>query len=335
MHALVTGGGGILGCYIVEQLRERGATVRVFSRSGHDHLRNIGVEHLRGDVRDPAAIRQACQGMDIVFHTAAIPGIWGRWSTFFSINTLGTRNVIEACRGTGVSRLVYTSSPSVVFDGTEHRGADESLPYPTRWTCHYPHSKALAEQSVLAANGADLATVALRPHLIWGPRDNHLIPRLIHRARQGRLRQIGNGTNLVSVSYVENAADAHLQAAERLQPGSAVAGRAYFINEPQPVNLWDWIRQLLNQAGIDRALPAISAARAYRLGGVLEWVWRGLFLPGDPPMTRFLAAQLSGSHYYDISNAAKDFGFQPPVSFAEGMRRLEPDLRRLAGSSSG
>ena len=330
MHALVTGGGGFLGCYIAEKLRDTGARVRVFSRNAHPRLQTLQVEHVRGDVRDLTAVQEACQEIDVVFHAAALPGIWGRWSAFHGINTVGTQNVIQACRATGVSRLVYTSSPSVVFDGADHCSANESLPYPTRWTCHYPHSKALAEQAVLAANDEKLSTVSLRPHLIWGPRDNHLIPRLITRARQGRLRRVGDGNNLVSMSYVENVADAHLQAADHLQPGSAVAGRAYFINEPEPINLWSWVAELLQRAGIPGELPSISFQAAHRLGGLLEATWHLLPLPGEPPMTRFLAAQLAGSHYYDISNAQQDFGYCPRISVTEGMDRLEPELRRLA-----
>jgi nucleoside-diphosphate-sugar epimerase len=334
MHALVTGGGGFLGCYIAEKLRDSGASVRVFSRNSHPHLQTMQIEHIRGDVRDSAAVHEACQGMDVVFHAAALPGIWGRWSAFYSVNTVGTHNIIDACRASGVSRLVYTSSPSVVFDGTDHCSANESLTYPTRWTCHYPHSKALAEQAVLAANDAELSTVALRPHLIWGPRDNHLIPRLITRAGQGRLRQVGDGTNLVSMSYVENVADAHLQAADCLHRGSTVAGQAYFINEPQPVNLWDWITEILQRAGIPGPLPQLSAGSAHRLGAVLELIWRTLPIPGEPPMTRFLASQLSGSHYYDISNARQDFGYCPRISIAEGMHRLEPELQRLSATTT-
>ncbi len=160
MKALVTGGGGFLGLYITEQLVERGDEVRVFCRGEYARLRELGVETLKGDIRDLAAVSAACADCDVVFHTAAIPGVWGAWSMFYETNTLGTENVIAGCRQHGVGRLVFTSSPSVVFDGSEHRGADESLPYPDHYLCHYPHTKALAERAVLAANGCEgLATV--------------------------------------------------------------------------------------------------------------------------------------------------------------------------------
>jgi nucleoside-diphosphate-sugar epimerase len=230
-----------------------------------------------------------------------------------------------------VQRLIYTSSPSVVFDGHDHVDAEESLTYPTDWLCHYPHSKALAEQALLAANHNDgLRTVSLRPHLIWGPRDNHLIPRLIRKARSGRLRRVGDGSNVVSVAYVENAAAAHLQVEASLRKSTQAAGRAYFINEPDAVNLWDWIDLLLHRAGLPPVERSVSKTAAVRIGHVLETVWKVLRLKSEPPITRFVAAQLAGSHSYSIAAAQRDFGYQPLCSVEEGLRRLQPDLERLA-----
>ncbi|TWU06685.1 3 beta-hydroxysteroid dehydrogenase/Delta 5--_4-isomerase [Symmachiella macrocystis] len=327
MKALVTGGGGFLGLYITEQLVARGEDVRVFCRGDYPRLGELGVEVQRGDVRDSAAVAAACAGMDVVFHTAAIPGVWGPWPQYYEINTLGTEHVIAGCQQHGVPKLVYTSSPSVVFGSTSHEDADESLPYPSEYACHYPHTKALAEQAVLAANGQrGLATCALRPHLIWGPRDNHLIPRLIQRARSGRLRRVGDGSNLVSMTYVENTAHAHLQAADALNADSAVAGQAYFINEPEPVNLWQWIDQLLALVDLPPVKRSVSTKTALRIGGALETVYRLLHLPGEPPMTRFLAAQLSCSHYYSVEKSRRDFGYAPQVTFPEAMQRLQRDL---------
>lgn len=333
MKALVTGGGGFLGLYIVEQLVARGDEVRVFCRGSYPRLKELGVETVTGDIRDAAAVDAACAGIDCVFHVAAIPGIWGPWKTFHSVNTLGTQHVLDACRAHNVGRLIYTSSPSVIYDGRPHEGIDESIGYPPEdsYLCHYPHSKALAEKAVLAANGTNgLATVALRPHLIWGLRDNHLIPRLIHRARSGRLRRVGDGTNRISMTHVANAAAAHLQAADRLSADAPHAGQAYFINEPEPVNLWDWVDDLLTRAGVPRLKKRISASAAHRIGAVLEVVYRLLRLPGEPPMTRFLASQLSSSHFYDIGAAQRDFGYAPIIGVEDGMRQLEPELRRLA-----
>ena len=330
MNALVTGGGGFLGLYITEQLVARGDRVRVLCRGRYRRLDELGIEWVQGDIRDVGIVTRACRDVDAVFHTAAVPGIWGPWELFHSINTVGTENVIDACRQERVAKLVFTSSPSVIYDGLPHENVDETYPYPYRFLCHYPHTKALAERAVLAANGDGLATVSLRPHLIWGPRDNHLVPRLIERAKSGRLRRVGDGRNLISMSYVENVAAAHLKAADALSPGSRVAGQAYFINEPDPVNLWDWVDELLRRAGLPAVRKHISAATARAAGRTFEWGYRLLRLRGEPPLTRFVASQLSTSHYYDVSKARRDFGYAPEISVEDGMRRLEPELQRLA-----
>lgn len=327
MKALVTGGGGFLGLYIVEQLAEAGHEVRVFCRGQYAELERLQVEVVRGDVRDRPAVERACDKIEAVFHVAAVPGIWGPREKFHSINTQGTKNVIAASRKAGVSRLIFTSSPSVVFDGGDHIDADESLPYAESWLCHYPHSKALAEQAVLTANNdEDFRTVSLRPHLIWGCRDNHLIPRLLAKARSGRLRRVGAGTNVVSVVNVENAAAAHLQAEASLRLSATAAGNAYFVNEPESVNLWQWIDEILQLAGLPPVARSISYPAARRIGTVMESLWKWLPLPGEPPMTRFVAAQLAGSHSYSIAAAQRDFDYQPIVSMEEGLAKLAQEL---------
>ncbi len=327
MFALVTGAGGFLGQYIAEQLVARGDRVRSFSRGHYPQLDQLGIETMTGDLRDAAATANACEGVDVVFHSAGVAGIWGSWEHFYGINTLGTQNIVDGCLKHNVQRLVYTSSPSVTFDGTDQKGIDESAPYPTRWLCHYPHTKALGEQHVLASSGRDgLLTCSLRPHLIWGPRDQHLIPRLLDRARTGKLRRIGDGTNLVDMVYVENAATAHLQAADALLPNSSVCGRAYFITQGQPVNCWDWLNEILQLAGIAPIEKSISLQAAWRIGSLLETAYRVLGKQSEPRMTRFLAAQLATSHYFDITRAREDFGYAPSISTAEGMRRLAASL---------
>jgi nucleoside-diphosphate-sugar epimerase len=330
VHCLVTGAGGFLGLYLVEQLVARGDRVRAFCRGRYPELDALGVETLQGDLRDRPAVIAACQGVDVVFHVAGMAGIWGPWQQYYAINVLGTQHVVEGCSAHAVGRLVYTSSPSVTFDGGDQCGIDESAPYPQRWLCHYPHSKALAEQLVLAANGRNgLLTCALRPHLIWGPRDRHLIPRLVQRARAGRLRRVGDGTNRIDMVYVENAAQAHLQAADALGAGSPVAGRAYFISQGEPVNCWQWIDEVLALAQVSPIRKAISFGSAWRIGSLLEGVFRLFRLPGEPPMTRFLAAQLAHNHWFDISRARADFGYNPRISTSEGLSRL---ARELGGS---
>ena len=332
VNTLVTGGGGFLGRYVVEQLVARGDRVRSLSRGDYPELGALGVEVLRGDLRDADVVAAACEGMDVVYHTAGVAGIWGPWKHFHGINTVGTLHVVAGCRRHGVTRLVYTSSPSVTFAGTDQCGIDESAPYPPRWLCHYPHTKALAEQHVIEANDEpNLMTCSLRPHLIWGPRDEHLIPRLLSRARIGALRRVGDGTNMVDMIFVENAARAHLQAADALQPGSPVCGSCYFLSQGTPVNCWDWINEILQTDGLAPLEKSISARGAWVAGGLLESVHGLLRLRSEPRMTRFLAAQLATSHYFDIRRARDHFGYEPEVTTEEGMRRLAVELqgRRL------
>jgi 2-alkyl-3-oxoalkanoate reductase len=326
MHALVTGAGGFLGQAITRQLVARGDQVRAFSRGSYPFLRELGVESLSGDIQDAAAVDDACRGIDAVYHVAAIAGLWGKWQTYYGINTLGTRNVIAACRKNRVPRLIYTSSPSVTFAASDQCDIDESAPYPKHWLAHYPHTKALAEQEVLTANSNELLTCALRPHLIWGPGDQHLIPRLLARARAGQLRRVGDGKNLIDAVYVENAAAAHLLAADRLQPGSAVCGKAYFITNGQPVNCWDWINEILAIAGVAPVTKSVSYRAAYAAGAVLEGIWKLTGRIDEPRMTRFLAAQLATSHYFNITAAGRDLGYEPAVSMAAGMQKLKAAL---------
>ncbi|QDU97915.1 NAD-dependent epimerase/dehydratase family protein [Lignipirellula cremea] len=323
MIALITGAGGFLGEYLTELLVAQGVTVRSYARGDYPRLRAMGVQMVQGDLRDAAAVQEACRGVDIVYHTAGVAGIWGPWSHYHGINTLGTEHILAGCRAHGVPRLVYTSSPSVTFDGGSQQNVDESAPYPQHWLCHYPHSKALAEQAVLAANDPPrLMTCSLRPHLIWGPRDQHLIPRLIQRAQAGALRQVGDGSNRVDMIYVENAATAHLQAAAALQPGSPVCGQAYFLSQDAPVNCWDWINEILQLAGVAPVSKRISFKAAWRIGAAMETAWRLFGITSEPRMTRFLAAQLATDHYFDIRRAKQDFGYRPVISTDEGMRRL-------------
>ncbi len=328
MKALVTGGGGFLGKAIVKLLRQQGAEVRSFSRSEYRELAALGVEHYQGELADADAVQRAAHGCDIVFHVAAKAGVWGTYDDFYQANVTGTRNVIEACRVSGIRKLVFTSSPSVVFNGRDMEGVDESVPYPDHFEAFYPQTKAEAEQLVLAANDTELATVALRPHLIWGPEDNHLVPRILERGRKRMLRRIGRRPCLVDTIYIDNAALAHLQAAEHLEIGSTVAGKAYFLAQGEPQPVWDVVDRILAAGGLPAVSGTIPAGLAYAIGGLLEKIYTLLKLAGEPRMTRFVARELSTAHWFDLGAARRDFGYQPQITFEEGMRRLDAWLQQ-------
>ncbi|MBM3874197.1 MAG: NAD-dependent epimerase/dehydratase family protein [Verrucomicrobia bacterium] len=335
LPVLVTGGTGFLGRRLVERLLAQGRSVTVLSRTRPADLEAQGVRWIGAALEDTAAVAAACAGCGTVFHVAARVGVWGPWEDFFRANVLGTRAVIAGCRAAGVGRLVHTSSPSVVYNGRALAGVDESVPLTTDCPSAYPLTKAQAEREVLAANGAELRTVALRPHLIWGPGDPHLVPRLLDRARAGRLWIVGDGTNRVDLVHVENAVDAHL-AAERalLRPDSPAAGRAYFITNGEPVVLWDWINDLLVALGEPPVRRRISHRLARGAGAVAEAVWRGLRLGGEPPMTRFIADELAKDHWFSIAAARRDLGYAPRIAMAEGTAQLAA-ARRGAPERSG
>jgi nucleoside-diphosphate-sugar epimerase len=328
---LVTGGGGFLGQALCRGLLKRGHAVASFQRSGSGALEALGVEQLRGDLADRDAVLAAfAGGFDAVFHNAAKAGAWGSYESYHAANVVGTRNVIDACRAHGIARLVHTSTPSVTHRATHpvEGGTAETVPYGEGFKAPYPATKAIAEQAVLAANDANLATVALRPRLIWGPGDAQILPRLVQRAKAGRLRIVGHGDNLVDSTYIDNAAQAHLDAFHHLAPGAACAGKAYFISNGEPWPMRELLNALLRAAGAPEVRKHLPFAAAYAAGVACEGLWHALPLAGEPPMTRFLAEQLATAHWYSMAPATRDFGYAPKVSIAEGMRELRASFGR-------
>ena len=329
---LVTGGTGFLGRHLVARLLAEGRPVTVLARRADPALVARGVRFITASLDDAPAVAAACAGHATVFHTAAKVGVWGRYADFFRTNVLGTRALLAGCRAHGVARLVYTSTPSVVYNGHSLANADESLPLTTSCPSPYPLTKAIAEREVLAANSAahsGLRTVALRPHLIWGVGDPHLVPRVLARARAGRLRIIGDGTNRVDLVNVANAVDAHLAAEQTLsssQPSTA-CGRPYFITNGEPVLLWEWINQLLTALGEPPVTRRLSLSTASALGAVCETLWRVLPVTTEPPMTRFIAAELAKDHWFNLAAARRDLGYEPRVSMAAGTAELIASLR--------
>lgn len=328
---LVTGHGGFLGAAVCRWLLAHGYRVRGMARQKYAWAEASGMETHQGDLRDAAAVDRACEGVSGIIHTAAIAGVWGPRKLFTSINVDATQHLLNAATQHGIQAFVYSSSPSVTFDGSPQCGIDESTPYPTKWLCDYPRTKAIAERTVLQANDpTKLLTCSLRPHLIWGEGDPHLIPRLILRCRQGRLRRVGNGENLIDTVHVENAAHAHGLALERLLANDPnVGGKPYFITDGHPIACWEWISQILLAAGQQVPTQSITLPAAYRLGQGLEFLYAILRRTSEPPMTRFVALQLGVDHHFSIARARQDLGYEPLGDRATFFDRMAPWLRTL------
>ncbi len=324
MKALVTGGGGSLGGAIVRKLRGRGWDVRSFSRGAYPTLEAIGVETFRGDLGRREDVERACHGCDIIFHVAAKADLWGPYVDFYQTNVIGTENILEAARRNGISRIVFTSSPSVVFNGRDMEGVDESVPYPAHFKSPYPETKAKSEKLVLEANSQSLATVALRPHLVWGPGDTHLVPGILARGRS--FKRIGAGAKLVDFTFIEDAAESHLLAADVLQPGSSAAGKAYFISQGEPMDLWEFVNRVLVIGGLPRISSSIQPRLAYAAGGALELLHKLLRIRREPRVTRFLVEELSTAHWFNISAARRDLNYHPSVTMEQGFSLLKASM---------
>jgi nucleoside-diphosphate-sugar epimerase len=323
MRALVTGPTGFLGGALTRRLLADGNEVTTLGRSPLPADLAGRVRHVTGDLRNHAAARNACAGAEVVFHTAAQVGVWGDPAVFRAVNVDGTRALLEAARAAGAGRFVHTSTPSVVYNGQPIAGADESLPYLTACPSPYPVTKAEAERLVRAADAPGFRTVALRPHLVWGPGDRHLVPRLLQRARAGRLARVGRGANRVDLTFIDNAVDAHVAAAEALaRPEPAAAGRAYFITNGEPVDLWDFINALLALHGLPPVTRRIPFPLAWLAGACAEAAWSVGRRSGEPPMTRFVATELAKDHWFSIEAARRDLGWSPRVTMAQGLQRL-------------
>jgi nucleoside-diphosphate-sugar epimerase len=323
MRILITGAGGFLGFEIAKLLVQKKYEVYNFSRYAHKKLDNIGVKTISGDLTKAEDIKALfSHGFDAVFHVAALAGVWGKKEDFFAINYEGTKTLVDCAISSGVKTFIYTSTPSVVFGSHSLEGVDELTPYPDHFLTHYAHSKRLAEEYVLSKNTKQFQVCALRPHLIWGPNDPHILPRLIKRRKQNRLKIIGDGKNLVDVIHVNNAAYAHVLAFENFN--EKMNGQAYFIGQEKPVNLWQFINKMLLATGNLEVKGRISFQVAYTLGSLFETLFKVMKIySSEPPMTRFVALQLATSHYFSHQKAHDHFGYAPRITIEEGLKTLE------------
>ena len=319
MRVLVTGAGSLLLGGVAAALAARGDHVVCLQRS--TLVLPDGVRQVQGDVRDASAVRAAMQGCDAVLHGAARVGVLGTWDDFRSVNVDGTANVLAAARAEGVQRMVHVSTPSVAHAGHSLVGVGAEPAVTGRKGAFYAESKAMAERLALAANHDDLAVVAVRPHLVWGPGDTQLVGRIVERAAAGRLVMVGDGSALVDTTYVDNAISAHVAALDGVRPGAVCAGRAYVVANGEPRTVRELVQGICDAAGVPFAPRHVPVGVAVRVGAVVEKVWPRL-RDGEPPITRFVAEQLGTAHWFDPRPMRDDLGWSPRVSLDEGFVRL-------------
>lgn len=327
MKVLVTGGGGFIGMALIKRLIADGHKVTSYSRREYPLHWALGISSIQADIRDPKALEKACKGKDMVFHLAAKVGIWGNYEDYQAINVTGTFNVIKACRKQGVGRLVFTSSSSVVFSGSDLEGIDESAPYPENHGSHYASTKAMAERLIMEANSEELKTIALRPHLVWGPYDAHLIPGILKRVGSGRMRRIGDHEHFIDTTYIDNMVDALILADKALISNPEAAGKTLFITNGEPARVWDFINSIIQIAGHPPVQRKIPDRMALFAAGTSEWFHRVFRIKSEPFMTRYAIRELITNHWFDISAARQILGYEPGVSYAEGFKRLKDYLK--------
>lgn len=315
MNVLVTGASSLIGRHVVARLVARGDAVTAFQRSpsGTDG------RELQGSITDVDAVARACRGQDTVVHLAAEVGVTGAGSEFESVNVHGTQVLLAAARRAGMRGVVHVSSPSVAHTGRALVGADATPADPARTRGHYSTSKARAELAALGASTPDLPVVAVRPHLVWGPGDTQLVGRIVERARRGRLALVGSGTALIDTTYVDNAADALVAALDRVEQ---LAGRPFVVSNGEPRTVHELVSRIVTAAGIGWSPRRVPARVAITGGAIVEWGWGLAGRTDDPPMTRFLAEQLSTAHWFDQQHTRDALGWSPAVPLVEGFERL-------------
>ena len=321
---LVTGATGFLGRHLVRRLIELGQPVRATGRNltlGLQ-LQAEGADFRPVDLRDLPGLMTAMEGVKAVVHGGALSSVWGRKRDFHAINVGGTENVIAACLAHGVKRLVYISSPSVMTRSVAQWNLTETEPLPDKHVSVYSETKRLGEDRVrqVAEGTPGLETVILRPKAIYGPGDTTIFPRLIKSAEKGRLPIIGDGNTVTNLTHVRDVVAAILLA---LKSEKAV-GNVYVVTGGKDLRIWDAITEVVTRFGFQAPSRKIPIGRAMRAAKALEWLWRTLHLPGEPPLTTYSAGILGLSQTYDITAARRDLGYEPSVSIEQGLDEAFP-----------
>lgn len=332
MKVLVTGATGFLGGALTRRLHSMGWDVTALGRNPKklNQLEDDGIRVLQIDLKDKTALANACKNQEIVFHCAALPSPWGNFELFYQANVIGTRNVIRGCEEHHIKRLVYVSTPSLYFDYNSRTDVKETDPLPEP-VSNYSATKILAEQELDEAFARGLATIAIRPRALFGPGDTVIFPRLIPRLQSGRLPILGDGENIVDLTYIENVVDALLLCAE--SPANTL-GKKYNISNGEPVKIWELVNRICDELNLPHPTRKISYKTANAAATVLEAIYTIIPTHPEPPLTRISVSMLANNTTLDISAAKNELGYQPKVSIDEGFKlfmkwwkEIHPSLR--------
>ncbi len=315
MKLLVTGASSLIGRHTVAALQGAGHQVTAFQRSPS----GLVATELLGALGSPE-MAAACRGQDAVVHLAAKVGVVGTWDEFYDTNVGGTEALLAAAQDAGVQRFVHVSSPSVAHTGTALVGASATPAAPEAVSGHYSRSKAIAEQIALQSSAQDMAVVAIRPHLVWGPGDTQLIGRIVDRARRGRLALVGSGSALMDTTYVTNAADALVAAVDHCPN---LGGQAFVVSNGEPRTVQELFQRITDAAGITWRPRRVPGTLASAGGTAAEKVWARTGRTDDPPITSFLAEQLATAHWFEQQSTQQALRWKPLVSLAQGFQQLQ------------
>ena len=321
MKVLVTGTGSLLLGGLASELLRRGDEVVCLQRRPAAFMGHQNAHEVLADICNTDAVALAAKGCDAIIHGAARVGVVGSQKEFYDTNVLGTENILRAAEQQSISRLVFVSTPSVAHTGASLVGAPAGQAEIGRSRSYYAESKAIAERTVLNARNSQLAVVAIRPHLVWGPGDTQLVGRIVERAKSGRLAVVGTGNALVDSTYIDNAISAHIAALDALHIGSACDGKAYVVSNREPRTVNELMRSMCESAGVPFEPRHLSLTLGIRLGSLVERLWP-LMQSSEPPITRFIAEQLGTAHWFDQRVVHNDLKWAPSVTLDEGFKQL-------------